>query len=565
MSHFEWILKSIFKSLIGLELLFPVVVYAQLELPVSSYPALFFGNYPGKHATPDLSPFRALYQDKNISLRYANQQTSCIAVFSDEKFQQLKSPGVPSFSSPKRERSLDDSPKLAIMEKQKINTRIFGKIVTPLAVLGALAATCFRHTRSIDSAGGGYLQYYESLLVLSSMTHLGDGFTELLKSMNLGTLDASGVAALVMLVPLEWAALVREDIIFNKKALTLSQAVNHFGFKATANQVDQYISNHYLTELTANYVQGMIFADTPPTVQRMMKKSISVSVIATPWLLSVVIDTYRYDKNRKIYLPFDSFKDFLFSTSMSTTRSLVQMGIHEYLDGHKHSNNHLAKVDENEIISELLTGGIFASLWFTGVSANQYIQWLPATRVNAIASTIIQEISKHSLKTSMYSVSNAINNDIRSNYGDSLTSDLISAISLCGISYLVASLSPVPAGMDYLGAVAFSSIKTGFTIPCIKTQFKLGLRGVAYIAEPTNKGIIYLAQSVYDRIPFFQSINGFHQIEDNLVNPQVDYDDMLRLPPNTTDHDSDTNMFSEPNVKPDEADEDQGISFHNEL
>ena len=236
---------------------------------------------------------------------------------------------VPSFINPHQTLVVQEQSSLA--GKYKL-----GSVLIPLLSLGSLVHVFATASDEgiINASSGSFLEYYDSLLVLGGVNFLADGIAGSCKVLfdeyGIDSVYARGAAAIFMFVPMEWKALARQDSALNMNKLSFSQAANHYGFKSSSNQ-----ANHVVTQLASSYMVEGMFQNNHPVVRKMVAKSISAGVIATPWILTVLVDAVypRTDKSKNIY--FDSGVDFLFSTSITTMKSVVQMGMHHFLDGHK--------------------------------------------------------------------------------------------------------------------------------------------------------------------------------------------------------------------------------------
>ena len=346
-----------------------------------------------------------------------------------------------------------------------------GKLLVPVLSLSSLVYEFSRAggKNGIDATkSGSFLEYYDSLLVLGGENFLADGISStlsvLLEKFGINAVHARGATAIVMLIPAEWGALVRQDPVLNMKRLTFSQAANHFAFKSFSNQVAAYV-----TELTATYLSDSLLKDAHPTVKKMVAKSVSAGVIATPWLFNVVVDSVRYGGTRDKKIYFDSGTDFLFSTSVTAMQSVTQMGIHHFLDGHKDplSNEGInRKVDESQVKSQLITAGIFAGSWAVLDKASNCLPMPAPIKV------ITKQVAKHSLKLSAYAVNGAIKKGSYHALQSKIASNLITLFSSMTMSKLAHMATPLATGGG-VDAIALDALRNGFGISSMNAAFEL--------------------------------------------------------------------------------------------
>ena len=354
------------------------------------------------------------------------------------------------------------------------SSEVISKLFVPVLTLGALAFSFSQKGASIDLDPTSFFEHYGSILVLGGLNNLADGIygglDELMTRYNISSVNARGAAAIIMLVPLEWMAVVQNNPILRSKELSFSEAANHLGFKGVSNQ-----ANHFVTQLTSSYVLQGLTDDAHPTVRKMIAKSVSASLLATPWIFTVLVDTLLYTTQREKKIYFDSGVGFLFSTAVTTMKSVTQMGIHHLLDGYKDPNyneGYHHKVDESEITSELLTSLAFVSGWGMLNTASG----CSPTAVKKIT----QQLAKHSLKVAGYGVSAAISNLALMQTKSKLEASIATFITTSFIAYAIGNLKPMPENNAF-DNTALKSLKKGFIIPSMNALFSIGTHSFLYL------------------------------------------------------------------------------------
>ncbi|OED47380.1 hypothetical protein ACH42_02985 [Endozoicomonas sp. (ex Bugula neritina AB1)] len=384
-----------------------------------------------------------------------------------------------------------------------------GKLLIPIMSLTSLASIFAAENPggTTNIKDGLFRDHYGSLLVLGSMDiaakELSDGVASIFQALSIDSIDPHGATAVLMLIPLEWAAWVDPDPVLNMRKLSFAQASNYFGFKSASKQV-----NHYVTQLTTPYVSQIMGKDAHPVVKKMIAKSISASILTAPWLATILVDAARSSEQREKKIYFDSIVGFFFSTAMTSMGSVTEMGVHHFRNQYNvptPNESPTPQVDEHHIVSELITAGIFMSIWAGTTSISKCIP-LPTP-----VQTITREISKNSMKIAGYKMSATLHNILYQQLQSTISTHLIMFITTGTLAYLTFQLSPIV----FFDEAVLSALTKGFGIPNMKA---LGFI-VSYLTAPIINQTIEMGRNMLDMISI-----GLHLKEGGFMEQKGYYD-----------------------------------------
>lgn len=414
------------------------------------------------------------------------------------------------------------------------------KMLFPILSLGALNEYVFAGT-AIDASGTSYGQFYDSLLVLGGSNHLADGMAELLSESGLGAIEARSASLIIMLIPAESSA-IYNDITLNTKKLTFAEALNHDAFKCASNQ-----ANHIVTELALPYIKERIDSKKYPGLEKMLAGAISAAALAAPPVLFQIVWGLTHGGDVSFgKMAIDSGVGFLYSTALTSFKSINQQTAHIYLDGAKGSEwcdaelRDCEKVDDDGVYSELMAGAVCflsagmvdllestlpAPIPLNNMPVTGAMPWLMNNGIKVtnnavkVTSKLMKTTSGHLRKLTAYAGSDALNKKMNHelvHYTDEAEafSSAFTLMTNVGLSYLSSMHSdgkPYKTGFGMKSVNAFYNLGA---IVAVRLMYSFGLNhafGMSksldvpqdYYSQPGGTSLIYLnlEEGLHDYTP----------------------------------------------------------------